>query len=394
MADVAASLKDWSTTEGSNSPTDATTIGAGLADNLQQIQATVRDVFSRDTIASATTTDIGAKDAGALTVTGTTTITGFGTVSAGIRKWLTFEGALTLTHNATSLILPNAGSNITTAAGDSCEAESLGSGNWRVTFYQRANGAATANATTFVDGSVSAPSIAFTSDTNTGLYRAGTDTIGVAVGGQAALTASSSNGSGATLSGVAGPLNLTSGSGYSVIVQSGGTNGGEDTIVRGVPATGVSAAGGNVLLDGGSSTNGAGGDVNIKGGDGAPDGNVNLYARVEDRALLRVDGSEGHVLLVDHASALSVSSGGGTGVAIVGGDNGFKITLGTAPGTTAMVVNFIRSYANAPIVIAQYENDHILLRAVATTSGVTITPASSMSAGHVINVIIIGRVAS
>jgi hypothetical protein len=46
---------------------------------------------------------------------------------------------LTLTHNATSLILPG-NANITTAANDRYEARSLGSGNWIVTKYQYASG--------------------------------------------------------------------------------------------------------------------------------------------------------------------------------------------------------------------------------------------------------------
>ena len=49
-------------------------------------------------------------------------------------RCLVFQGILTLTHNATSLILPG-GASITTAAGDSCVAISLGSGNWRVISY-------------------------------------------------------------------------------------------------------------------------------------------------------------------------------------------------------------------------------------------------------------------
>jgi hypothetical protein len=52
-----------------------------------------------------------------------------------------FSGALTLTHNATSLILPG-GASITTAAGDVAYFVSLGSGNWRCTGYQKASGAA------------------------------------------------------------------------------------------------------------------------------------------------------------------------------------------------------------------------------------------------------------
>lgn len=90
-------------------------------------------------IASATTTDIGAATGNHVVVTGTTTITGLGTVQAGTRRIVTFSGALTLTHNATSLILPT-GANITTAAGDSATFVSLGSGNWKCTNYQRDNG--------------------------------------------------------------------------------------------------------------------------------------------------------------------------------------------------------------------------------------------------------------
>lgn len=87
-------------------------------------------------IASAGTTDLGSVASQNVTVTGTTTITSFGTVAAGTFRRVTFSGALTLTHNATSLILPT-GTNITTVAGESLEAVSLGSGNWRVTSYQR-----------------------------------------------------------------------------------------------------------------------------------------------------------------------------------------------------------------------------------------------------------------
>lgn len=88
-------------------------------------------------VASATTTDIGAVLSQNVTITGTTTITSFGTVEAGTVRNIVFSGALTLTHNATSLILPF-GANITTAARAAIRAVSLGGGNWRVTDYQEA----------------------------------------------------------------------------------------------------------------------------------------------------------------------------------------------------------------------------------------------------------------
>lgn len=92
-------------------------------------------------IASNTTTDIGAATGNYVNVTGTTAITGLGTIQAGTRRIVTFSGILTLTHHATSLILPSA-ANITTAAGDCAEFVSLGSGNWKCTKYQKADGTA------------------------------------------------------------------------------------------------------------------------------------------------------------------------------------------------------------------------------------------------------------
>ena len=92
-------------------------------------------------VASATSTAIGAAISENVDISGTTTITSFDTVAEGINRKGRFTGALTLTHNATSLILPGV-ANITTAANDRYEARSLGSGNWIVTKYQKADGVA------------------------------------------------------------------------------------------------------------------------------------------------------------------------------------------------------------------------------------------------------------
>lgn len=90
-------------------------------------------------IASGATTNLSTATGVYVNVTGTTTITSFGTVSAGAERVLTFTGALTLTHNATSLILPGS-ANITTAAGDTATMRSLGGGNWKCIDYVRASG--------------------------------------------------------------------------------------------------------------------------------------------------------------------------------------------------------------------------------------------------------------
>lgn len=91
-------------------------------------------------LGSAATTDIGAQNTVLLNITGTTTITSFGTNYNGPR-YLRFDGVLTLTHNATTLILPG-GANITTAAGDSAIVVPNGTpaNGWRVVGYQRADG--------------------------------------------------------------------------------------------------------------------------------------------------------------------------------------------------------------------------------------------------------------
>lgn len=141
-ANVDANLANWSTTEGSNQPdgTDAADIDA----ELRRMQAVVRKYIRNKgaDIASATTTDLATATGDYVDITGTTTITGLGTVAAGMRFILQFDAALTLTHSA-SLVLPGA-ANITTAAGDHAIMESLGSGNWVCIFFTRASGAPTA----------------------------------------------------------------------------------------------------------------------------------------------------------------------------------------------------------------------------------------------------------
>lgn len=93
------------------------------------------------TVASATTCDIGAVSGSNIIISGTTTITGFGN-KKNRRRYVRFAGALTLTHNGTSLILPGA-VNITTVAGDTAIFQSEGtSGNWRCVSYARGSGLA------------------------------------------------------------------------------------------------------------------------------------------------------------------------------------------------------------------------------------------------------------
>lgn len=90
-------------------------------------------------VASATTTDIGAADSDYVTITGTTTITSLGSTTTKNHIWVKFSGALTLTYNGTSLILPTA-ANITTVAGDTAEFIRISGSNWQCVRYTRADG--------------------------------------------------------------------------------------------------------------------------------------------------------------------------------------------------------------------------------------------------------------
>lgn len=92
-------------------------------------------------IASAGTTNLATLTGNFAHVTGTTTITAFGTVTAGTQICLVFDWVLTLTHNATSLKLPT-NANIVTQAGDRAIFESEGSGNWTCLSYLRNDGTA------------------------------------------------------------------------------------------------------------------------------------------------------------------------------------------------------------------------------------------------------------
>jgi hypothetical protein len=82
------------------------------------------------TLASASTVNIGNAAANYIIITGTTTITAFDTVQAGVERTLKFSGALTLT--ASSSIITANGANIVTTAGTVLKVRSEGSGNWRV----------------------------------------------------------------------------------------------------------------------------------------------------------------------------------------------------------------------------------------------------------------------
>lgn len=127
----------------------ANTTNSPTASPASWVATTYKECTLQTAIASAATTSIGTTAAGdTVHITGTTTITSFGTSTSanGLLRIVVFDGALTLTHNATSLILPT-GANITTSAGDSAEfvCENTALGYWRCTGYQRKDGSSISN---------------------------------------------------------------------------------------------------------------------------------------------------------------------------------------------------------------------------------------------------------
>lgn len=85
--------------------------------------------------------DFGTISSHNINLTGTTTITSFGSTASTIYPVYYFKlaGAITFTYNGTSMILPGA-LDIVGAAGDTGMALYLGSGNWQVTAYTKLNG--------------------------------------------------------------------------------------------------------------------------------------------------------------------------------------------------------------------------------------------------------------
>jgi len=107
---------------------------------LVDVAPSLGGVKAADLASVAGTTDLSAVRGDFVDITGTNGITGLGTERKGRRVCCRFTGALTMTHNATSLILPG-GVNRTTTAGTIAEFLSLGSGNWVCTSWMNGDDA-------------------------------------------------------------------------------------------------------------------------------------------------------------------------------------------------------------------------------------------------------------
>lgn len=110
----------------------------------QNLTMSAKHVAFAATSVSSGTPDF-ATSGNVVTLSSTATANTLGTVQAGFIGVIHYGVAITLTHNATSRILPTA-ANVATAVGDVEIVLSLGSGNWRTISYMRADGSALAGA--------------------------------------------------------------------------------------------------------------------------------------------------------------------------------------------------------------------------------------------------------
>ena len=431
-ANVANTLAGWSVSEGSNLPTGSTPISNTLDDDLRMIQAKVRTLCAASTIASAATCDIGAVEEAFQTVSGVTTITSFGTVSAGIYKYLTASGVFTVTHNATSLICLG-GASITTAVGDIFMMLSLGGGNWRMMSYSRASGQPLIAITSFPDGLVGTPGLYLASDPNNGLYKTGTDSVSWSAGGALHMTW-------ALATGVTVPVNTSigntskiniAGANVTMLLNTAGNfiinpaGGGGGIQYSGTSSTGagvsfVAGSGGDAIYNGGANTGAnAAGNVRMTAGDtatGAP-GNIflttgaatssgvggamsivlnglttpgYLVIGTATASFYKINGAGKHIAVIDSGNRPTIASGGGTSPAITGSDNAFKVTVGSGGIATSVTVNFNTAWNATPVVIAQHQGTVLPLAVSASTTSVQISASSAFTAGAVIDVICIG----
>ncbi|MDR3464222.1 MAG: hypothetical protein P4L76_18110 [Beijerinckiaceae bacterium] len=93
-------------------------------------------VGSQVTIASASTVDLGTAPGHLVNITGTSSITSFGSSASTTQPiyYVVFGGAPTVVYNATSMITPTGG-NLTPSLGANALLQYLGAGNWKILAY-------------------------------------------------------------------------------------------------------------------------------------------------------------------------------------------------------------------------------------------------------------------
>lgn len=360
MADISNTLRAWSATAGSNQPTDATTIGSGLDDNLRTLQAVVRQFLASygTNIASAATMDLTTMDGYVASVTGNTTVTGLGTEAAGVSYWLVFASNPVIKNSASISM----GADVTASAGDVMRFTSEGSGAWRLTSFVPAQGftgtgamaravsptftgtpiaptAAAGTSTTqiattaFVQG-ISSPTIQVYTTTGSNswakpanLKHIIVECLGAGGGGGTANSSggTQSAGGGAGAGGYVRKL-ITAASLAASVTATVGAGGGSAT------NGGLSAFQGHCTAPGGSAGNNGGADTYGTGGSGAlgVNGDVNGAGSIGLPAIAVLSGQGGSTILGSGGRAQTSSAAGGAASGKGAGGGGAYDTSGSA----------------------------------------------------------------
>lgn len=428
-AQIPDSIADWSTTAGSNQPSGSANVGPDLDDNLRAMQVAVRQTYTRGTIASAATCDIGTVDAELITITGTTGISNLGaTLGAtgyGVHKLLTFAGVLTLTHSASLACITSA--NITTAAGDSCMVE-YGASGWTMLWYARKSGVSVAVqsfAISDLSNATANKTLANGDFTQTwawdslesgdiGLQISGSSgtSLGTLMqvkwsspsglppaylfrvfGDSATVSTFDITGSSFTLRPAMQARAPGHGSNCTIGAQNAesatsGVNGGHMYIYAG--NSGTTGTGGSVIAQGGTGTTTPGAvELRDSGGGAAAKVKVNTTG-VELSGTGKAVLNTKHLFVDNTNGAPTITAGGGAGATIDGSDVAFEVTFGTGS-PTSVTVTFANAWATAPLVLVSGTQSGQVLHYSAATNTVQILSSTAFSSGTKISVLCIGK---
>lgn len=228
-------------------------------------------------VASASTTDIWTPaDGNYIHITGTTTITSFGTApQAGAERVLVFDSALTITYNATTLKTPT-GASLSMAAGSFAIVRADTTTNMIVIYASSASSAAPVKHTTVLTSG--------TTWTTNAAHKWATVTVigGGAGGGGSGSANQSAGGGGAGGVAIKTYLTLAPSTAYTISVGgaggggngSSGGNGGNTTFTDGTTLiTGSGGTGGGGSGSGGAGGAATNGDVNLPGSQGGTTSN-------------------------------------------------------------------------------------------------------------------------
>lgn len=416
LNDIATGISNCFAADGQKTPTanipmgsfKFTGLAAGSADGQSVRYEQVYLQAEESVTASAGTTDISTTRAATLVInaSGTPAITGFGTATAGFRRFVRVGGAFSVTYNSTSMKTPGA-ANLTFAVGDVFDLVSLGSGNWKIDSYTLNSGVAVS--LNQVGAASAAASSNHTDYTITWQWKLTSSTYGLKVNEPSASTfaggillysettttstavpflAKFSGASSAqdgyfgffTNGGVLGSLVVRAGTG-------GTTHGGALELKSGAAINGNGGAV-NITTTGGA-TSGTGGDINLTTGAGASAAAGNIVMTPSLTGATKGQIQFAGYMRVTSGTAPTISSGAGTGAAISGYDNAFGITTGTSP-ASPIVINLGRTIAGG-YAVANCTQSGITLHCTVSTTQISIAYAGgTLSSGQTITVIMLG----